>query len=103
MGEGYPARWLGEQLVARLDPVLARQGFQSGEALVWDGSPQETLATATWKRDNDELTVRYEFWGGRLVLCLKSIGIERWRVEDVVHFNEAVVSVESIIGRELGM
>lgn len=101
MSEPYPAQWLGEQLLARLDPVLAPQGFQSGDALVWEGTPQETLATATWKRGNDELTVRYEFWGGRLVLCLKSIGIELWRVEEVVHFNGAAATAESIIGKKL--
>lgn len=80
--------------------LLAR-GSSLGDALDWEGSPQETLATATWKRESDELTVRYEFWGGRLVLCLKSIGVERWRVEEVVHFNGAAATAESIIGEKL--
>lgn len=101
MSEGFPAKWLGEQLVARLNPVLALFEFQSGVVLVWDGSPQETVAMATWKRQYDELTVRYEFWGGLLRLSLKEGGTERWTTDAVVHYNEAVATAESMIGERL--
>ena len=101
MSEPYPARWLSEQLVARLNSVLAPLGFQSGNALAWEGAPQETVAMATWKRQYDELTVRYEFWGGLLRLSLKEGGTERWSTETVVHNKEAVATAESIIGERL--
>jgi hypothetical protein len=56
---------------------------------------------ATWKRQDEELTVRYEFWGGRLLVSLKSRGHEQWRTEAAVHFNKATATAESIIGEKL--
>ncbi len=101
MSEPYPARWLSEQLVARLSPVLAPLGFQSGNALVWEGAPQETVVTAAWKRADEELTARYEFWGDRLLVSLKSRGHEQWSASAVVHFNETIAAAESMIGEKL--
>lgn len=100
MREPYPARWLGEQLLSRLEPVLLAHGFMSGDALVWEGSPQETSTSVTWKRAGEELTVRYEFWGGRLAVSLKREGHELWGAEAAVHFNEAVARAATIIGDE---
>lgn len=100
MADSYPARWLGEQLVSRLDDALIPHGFVSGDALVWEGSPQETLTSVTWKRADEELTVRYEFWGGHLAVSLKREGHELWGAEAAVHFNEAVARAATIIGDE---
>lgn len=101
MSEGFPAQWLGEQLVARLNLVLAPLGFQSGVGLVWEGTPQETMSMATWQCQDDDLTVRYEFWGGLLRLSLKEGGTERWTTEAVVHHNEAVRQASNLIEERL--
>lgn len=98
MSEPYPARWLGEELVTRLNPFLTPLGFLSGDALVWKGSPQETSASVTWKRESEELTVRYEFWGGRLVVYLKHGGSVLWTADAVVRFNEALHHAHLFIG-----
>lgn len=100
MSEPYPARWLGEQLLSRLGPVLLAHGFISGDALALEGSPQETSTSVTWKRTSEELTVRYEFWGGRLAVFLKREGHELWGTEAAVHFNEATARAAAMIGDE---
>lgn len=97
MGDSYPARWLGEQLCAKLNPVLAARGFEPGCPLVWVGSPQETLTSVTWKCAAEELTFKYEFWGAKLTVKLVNQAQTVWTVRKEAHVNGVVAEAERIL------